>query len=486
MVRFLLALVSLCVAAPAFAQDDFGFDLDTVLVATFEADKKYRKDADRYAKLFEAALADQMVFTMADVPEFTDYDAATYVDSCPDGQYVACLLVVAARVGSEWAVGGQLTPLEGGAHQVKLAIVDVDDAQLILQFDVVFDGAQDDEIITGFQRVFQDVLGGRYTGTDIRQTEPEIPEDEIPVDIGPDEETKRSKRNEGKRRKLTRDDTDDYEATDAVTPWEQRGLNKTSWRRWKNSGKSLVEWKARARGRQGEILVGLTALTVGQGSWTQVYEGWYALDDPTLETIETSTMIDQARGIERTWDFSLGVGIMPWLDVQAFGGPRIAPYQLRVQRIIENQDTIIDDPIRRTVSSYIVGGRIGFQPLPTFPARPTLHLGAYYWRGVQHTRVVESPEELAVLDAPWMVIVQGGPGFEVDLGKYFYLWGRLYVDVPVAGRISEENAAAGPLLADRPRPDTTDDGVGIAGSFGVTVRLRIPTKGKKKTPGRRL
>ncbi len=486
MSRLSLPALLLCCASPALAQDSF--DLDTVLIATFGVDKQAdRPEGDRLSELFEQILLEQwMGFRMAEVPPFRDYDAATYVDACPEGQYVGCALVVGTRVQSEWVLGGQLRQLEPGVWQVTLHFIDVEEAQLELQFDVMFDGTNDLEVAAGVVPIFADVVAGRYQGTDIRGSEEEEEEEEEE----PDEDevlgstgdaVDRGSRTRGKRKRVTKADLEEYEASEGETPWNRAGLSKASWRRWRNSGTSLSAWRSKVRGRQGEILLGATILTLGHGPWAQVYEGWYGLDDPTLETVETYVSIEQERGLERSWDFSVGAGILPWLDLTAFGGPRIAPYYLRVQRVVENQDTILDDRQFKQVSSFLVGGRVGFAPFPALKIRPTLHVGAYYWQGTPQDRVVQQPEALEVLPASWMFLLQGGPGFEAELGKYVYLWGRMYVDIPVLGRVAQESISTGPLLVDRPSVDSRDDGLGIAGSVGLTVRLRIRPKSKSRT-----
>jgi hypothetical protein len=56
--------------------------------------------------------------------------------------------------------------------------------------------------------------------------------------------------------KLTQDDLDAYDARDDIPPWELVQLEKKEYRRFKNSGKNLLEWRRMKRGRQGHILLG--------------------------------------------------------------------------------------------------------------------------------------------------------------------------------------------------------------------------------------
>ena len=176
------ALCALALTTTAHAQDapadapaddgggmSFDFELNSVLVASFEAGQPFLEtEAERVRDLVEDALASAYVVVgMPDVPAFADYSADVYLRSCPDGQYIGCVFVVGGRAKTDWTIGGHIKAVEGG-YKVNLSFIDVAEAKLVLEFDVVLDGSNDAEFKEGVLRVMDALVNGQVQDLDLR------------------------------------------------------------------------------------------------------------------------------------------------------------------------------------------------------------------------------------------------------------------------------------------------------------------------------
>lgn len=486
------ALLLLLLAAPpaARAQDD-AFRVDSVLVASLDpADPALRADATALRDLLHATLSrERVTVPMADVAPFRGYSADIYLQACPPGQYVDCAFVIGQRAATDWVIAGELKAVEGGL-QVLVSFVDVRSASLLLQVPVQFEGPDDDDAAVAVARLLVGLLDGSLQAVDVRQLEGATPTeaavdpaalqaaaDELALLEEEEGTVDRGDRRQGRRARIPRSALDDYEGGELIPPWEGLALTPEQWRRWQNSGRTLADWRYRVRGRQGELLIGLSLVGVGWGPWTQIYEAWYAIDDFDLELSEQFVMQDLAPGLLRSWEGSLGVGVLPWLDVGVFGGPRVAPYRWRVQRLVENDDNPrLLEPQEQVVTTWHVGGRVTFAPMPTFTVRPTVGLGVVAWWGRSQARTVAVPDGLESLDATRMVLLQASPGVEVSVTRHLNLWARADVEVPVARRVDGPVIFGGAALPGRPSPDADDEGVSVGGAIGATVMVRVRPK----------
>jgi len=288
-----------------------------------------------------------------------------------------------------------------------------------------------------------------------------------------------------KRLQLTGKDLDEMMAREGGAPWVRWGWTRDAYRRFRNQGATRAAWERRLRGRQGEILIGGSVLGLASGPWVQRWEGWYARDPDTLDIAEQALVLDLDRGLERAWELQLGVGVLPWLEVYAFGGPSVLTWRWREVQVVPGDEDRRGTPelADKTVSTWKVGGRVGFAPFPVWPARPVLHAGVAYWQGTDSTTVVQPTITLDPLPPSWMVLVQLQPGAEIDLGRLAYAWVRADVAIPLAGRVAQEDATPGTLLDGRPRPDIADDGISVGALLGVTFRIHLRKEGRRRAAG---
>ncbi len=502
----LALLLGVLVPAAGRAQEDNGgmsFELNSILVASFLAEQPFLDpEAQRVRGLVEEALSERyLVVRMDEVPAFTDYEAEVYLRSCPDGQYIGCVFVVGGRAQTDWTIGGRVRAVEGG-YQVFLSFIDVEIAKLVLEFDVVLDGSNDEEFKAGVLEVVDALVADEVGTLDIRaEGEQARAEDEARDARDRDaqrfsadsvyEDPEAIERGDtgadavgdgGGHGKVGRDELDEMEARGGLTPWERAGLTKGQYRLYRNSGHKLIDFKKRLQGRRGELLFRLS-MQVGSGPWAQQHETWYVQDgaaDPTslrrADILGELSVQTQQRALSLGGQLELGIGITPWMELGVFGGLRQAPYGVRYQRQLDGVETDLSALEAVAAMSWQLGGRIGIIPFPAYPVRPTFHAGASFWAGSSLTAASEPPSYLAVpqvLRPNNLLMAHVQPGAEVSLGRWVVLWTRFDLDIPIVGR-NFQSVSRGSLSGLVGRPSTaTDTGFALGGSAGLLVRIRV-------------
>lgn len=485
----------------------FDLELNSVLVATFEVAQTFLEpEAERVRRLVEDALGEAYVVqTMADVPAFADYDAEVYLRSCPQGQYIGCVFVVGGRAKTDWTIGGSLVAVEGG-YKANLSFIDVEDARLVLEFDVVLDGSNDVEFQEGVQRIMSALVADEVRSLDLRgdpaaaraaerdaeerrrrerefaaKSLYEDPDDLERGEVGMDAyvEGRAPKSRSGGR--LTNRDLDAMEDAGGLTPWERAGLTRGQYRLYRNSGVKLRDFKDRLKGRKGQILI-RAAGQLGNGPFVQEHDSFLALRpgaDPNAfgpdDVLGELVALRQGSTLGAGGMLELGVGATPWLEIDAFVALRGAPYRSRFFVQVPNREQNLLDVDETSALTWNFGLRIGFAPGPAWRARPTLHLGASYWAGTRLSGVVEGVPDFytALQTRPNnMILAHIQPGFEVDLGRVVQIFGRVDLDLPLMGR-SAQFFQIGDADAVKPVPQRGGTpGLGLGGTVGLAFRIR--------------
>jgi hypothetical protein len=511
MKRLGAALLAWFVGGAAFAQEDVAgttFELNTVLVATFEAVQPFLEpEAERVRGLVESALAAQyVVVTMNDVPAFTDYSAEVYLRSCPEGQYIGCVFVIGGRAKTDWVVGGQVSAVEGG-YRVFMSFVDVSLAKLQTEIDVTLEGGDDAQFQAGLLKIMDALTTGQLQQLDVRgdpeaeaaaKAEAEAAERaakqftadsvyEDPEDLqrgasGSDAGLGAST----PTGRVTNDDLAAMSERGGLPPWEKAGLTRSQYKLYRNSGAKLDEFRDRLLGRKGQMLISLSA-QVGTGPWGQVHDSWYLLAaDADPGAIRSRDVLDQS-AVQKQFrapfslggQFEIGFGMASWAEISLFGGLRQAAYSYRFFREVEGTGGEPGDFVDQSAISLYGGLRVGFIPFPAYPVRPRLHVGGSFWYGSKLQKLVEVPSFLVAsqMRPNNMILLHINPGVEVSAGKWILVWTRFDLDVPVMGRnLQVFNIAEGDeRLSDRP-PTDTDKGFGLGASLGLTARIPIGPK----------
>lgn len=506
----ILSLWASFVLAPPAQADDL-FDINSVLVAAFEADQPFlATEAERVRLLVEEALgASYVVVTMPEVPAFTDYTADVYLRSCPKGQYIGCVFVVGGRAKTDWTVGGRVSAVEGG-FRVDLSFIDVGEAKLVLEFDVVLDGSNDAEFQEGVVKVVDALVRGEIKDLDVRR-DPEAEraakrEEEERVqaarrfaadsvyeelsdldrgELGEDAWARGGVRrggstsSSGRRDRVASDDLDDLDTRGGLSPWERVGLTKAQYKLYRNSKLKLRDFKDRMLGRKGELLI-RAGMTIGGGPYGQQHESFYVLAPDAGQNPRPGDVRDQA-SVQSQFNalgigggLEVGIGITSWFEVALFGQVRNAPYNSRVFRERVGVDASPRPLDERNVNSLQGGLRVGLFPMPAYPARPFLQVGASFWSGSQLQRNVEVPQYLVAAQfvPNNFIFAHVNPGVEINAGKRIFVWLRGDFDLPLAGR-EIQTFRRGDQSLTRTPPRESSTGLGVGGSFGVTVRLRL-------------
>lgn len=528
----LLITGALAVAQPAAAQDDasadpgaaggMSFDLNSVLVATFEASQPFLEtEAERVRHLVEETLAEgYVVVKMDEVPPFTDYSADIYLRSCPQGQYIGCVFVVGGRAQTDWTIGGRVTAVEGG-YQVFMSFIKVGEAKLKLEFDVVLDGSNDVEFQEGVVKTMDALVNDTVTDLDLRDdpeaqraqaaeaakreqmsrdfsTGNEFQQDDQRGDVGLDayvtEDGRDRARDEDLEEEADRDaptresghvtsaELQAMQERGGMTPWERAGLTKGQYRLYRNSNTKLRDFKAKLQGRKGEILIGV-GMNVSSGSWGQYHETFFVqAADANPQNVKPNDIVAQVatiytqKALALGGQFDLGVGLLPWLELRLFAGLHAAPFQYRFYKEIEGVEAQLKEPDGRSVSTMQVGLKINFVPMPAYPARPTFGLGVSYWQGTSLNKLVQVPDYLAASQFKPLaaLYVDAQPGLEVSAGKFVAIYARADIDIPVFGFGRTVTVATKDTSALSRLPDpATAAGIGIGGSLGLTLRIRV-------------
>ena len=505
------------------------FDLNSVLVATFEASQPFLDtEAERVRHLVEDALAQgYVVVKMDEVPPFTDYSADIYLRSCPQGQYIGCVFVVGGRAQTDWTIGGKVTAVEGG-YQVFLSFIRVGEAKLKLEFDVVLDGSNDAEFQEGVIKTMDALVNDNVKDLDLRDDPEaaraqaaeaakreqmsrdfssgnEFQQDDQRGDVGVDayvdgERDRGAARDRSSEEDLEEDsspapresghvtsrDLSDMQERGGMTPWERAGLTKGQYRLYRNSNIKLRDFKAKLQGRKGEILIGV-GMNVSSGSWGQYHETFFVQDGAAnTQNVKPSDIVAQVgtlytkKALALGGVFDVGVGLAPWLELRVFAGLHSAPFQYRFDKQTLAGDTVVagdlKDPDSRSVTTMHVGLKLNFVPMPAYPARPTFALGVSYWQGTALSKLVQVPTYLAASQFKPLatLYVDAQPGVEVSAGKFVAIYARADIDIPVFdfGRtitVASKNTDA---LTRFPDPATAPS-FGIGGSLGLTMRIRV-------------
>ena len=469
-------------------------ELDTVLVGTFAHGLDIApEEAEALRQGFLRTLGDDhILIDMDTVPGFRDVPSTLYLQACPPGRLPGCLAVVAQRVDVDWAMSVEVTrdPDDGG-FLGEVVYVRVADGELHHRLQVDLSDAPA-AAFTAMAEALDLVIAETFRPFDISRlqaadldaaararqaalarseeddealrsleaAEGELVRGEIRADVA----------------RVTAFQIRQLAAREGDPPWKRLHLTPYQYRRQKNTRIPMADFQRRARGRQAHLLVG-TGVGGGVGPFGQAWEGWYLLDRADLSVVDRATTLETVRSdADAVWTVELGAGVLPWLSLHVEGGTRASNWTQRLQRVVEGEDLTLEPTIGQVLGTWHLGGRVDLAPLPTFPARPTLGLGAVAWWGTRPEKILtaEPPKGLANLEPVRQVLVRMSPGFEVDVGRHLALWGRADVEIPVAGITVQRDAQpTGPLGDVFPEPGAVGDGVGIAGRAGITAKIPL-------------
>ena len=464
--------------------------MDPVFVSRFETVGGIPKsEGQRLRGVLEQTLVRRfIVVDRADIPDYEEYSAEVYLDSCPPGQNLGCAHVIGERAGAEWVVTGQVSPGEAGP-KVTVTYLAVKDARVVFTFSAEVDPENEQVFANGVGDVLDKIVGGAAAEEDLRG-KIVAPEDLARMERSRQEEIAASlaeldgelavmdrsfSGRDIEPPKLTRDDLEKLRDREDVSPWERFGMKEREYLHFRNSGKSIQEWRRKKNGRFGQVLMSL-GFGGGKLPFGHEYDARWALDSTTLEVIERDVYqeVNTVGGL--FGEVEVGYGVTPYLQVTGGFNWRSGPYSYLFHSETEDESlVVVNDPSVVNVSTWQVGGRLLFAPFPVWPARPVVIAGVGYWKGASVTDVLGEgnlPASIATLEpfpAPSFVIVEAGLGAEADVAKFLSLYVHGVWEQPLGERLWTVHTGA-ETLSKRGTPDHSDAG-GLQVSAGVRVRI---------------
>jgi hypothetical protein len=456
-----------------------------VLVSGFDA---RTREAAALAALVENFLAQELardrglsVLRVEDTPAFTDYSARTYMKGCPEGESAGCTLVIAQRGEARWAVTGSVSADAEGS-QVTVDILDVTGSRVVLSFQTELQSGSDETFAAGVARVLVAAIGGEFAERDIRARDAE--EEPVLDDAAVARQLEDLSRELGDMTAVvvrndrlveppayTLEDLARDVREEGGSPWERLGMDAEEYLRFKNSGLPLVEWRALALGRAGEVLV-RPFLGYRTGPWSGSYFGRYAYDVSGGSLVVVDALAYQAVQSSGGGVFgaSVGYGVLPWLDVGVVMGGATGSYSTDIDQQTVGQPDGIVEPDVRLESSLFFGPRAVAAFLPTRSLRPVAGAGLLFSLGPTVRDHVELPPELPSWPAPVLASVELIVGGEARLGEWLDLYAHVPIDVGVAGTYTRSfRETTTQVLSDVAPP--TASRVGIGAEIGLQLRL---------------
>ncbi len=426
-----------------------------------------------------------------EVPDLMDGKASVYLASCPAGDMVGCTQVVAARGGAVWAVTGRV--LEGeGSPRVEVTLLDVDTAREVVTFGIDVPSELDASRIDGIVRVLAGAVAGEFNAKDVRDRSPDDPADAVvPIDkemvalqlaqLSGDLAaiSVESGNRKVKAPLLTAEDVADRARDEGGAPWERLGMTAGTYLQYKNSGLTLAEWRKRAQGHAGQVLL-RPYLGVMSGPYGGAYYGRFAYKNVGSALVVVDALSEQAvqAGTGGTVGGSVGYGLTPWLDVGAAAGLVSGSFTVDIDQSTVGQPDAASPVDRRTGASWYAGPRVTASFLPTRGFHPVVGTGVSFVGAQGVSSVIEVPPQIVGFDGPLLVQAELLAGFEARMGERVDFYVHLPVHVHVAGdlRASERTGNEAVLTAYQP-----DVAGAIGGGLQAGLQFRLGGKAVRAT-----
>lgn len=455
-------------------------------------------EAKKLATLIESFIADKLaetdgirVLRVEDTPKFTDYDARIYIDSCPPMQIVGCSLIVAERGEAPWAVTGSVQAL-ASSSKVEISIIDVEDSRVVVSFASELGSGDDEAFAEGVAKVLVAAIKGEVgQEADIREDAegPKRSKEEnaavaaeleaLEREIG-DVTTSLSRDDEEiVRPTYTAEDISRQMETDATKPWETVGMGPAEYLAYKNSGMQLVEWRKRALGRKGQLLLRVGGGVV-YGPVNSAWYGRYQLDPTTLAVVDAYAAQAPQSATGAIFGGGIAYGILPILELAVQGG--IVPATIGATSGHEKAGETPEIDPEQTDDAWVpwASARVVIAPFPTLPARPVFAVGGiwmsgasiyeheYDYSGIPSGELDTDKSAFAKPNLLGAEIMVGG---EVRVGERIDLFLHVPVDLWLTGTdLVELRSGTGAGMTDLDPPEAAGI-VGAGAQFGLQVRL---------------
>lgn len=359
-----------------------------VLVSQFQA----RNDAaTAIASLLEGYLAQELddvdrveVRRIDDMPDFNEGSSRLYLESCPPGEIAGCTYVVGQRGGVDWAVTGTVKSVAAGS-KVTVEILDVGSGTVVTSFTAELQNGKDEEFAAGVAKVLAAAVSGQFAERDIREgdEEPdarELSKDEVArqlaelsEELGDVSASISEPNRKIEKPEYTLDDLSE-DAEGETKPWDRLKMSPSEYLRYKNSGIPLMEWRERAMGRHGQLLLRAN-LGLINGPYSSSYYGRYGYADGTTDIVDGYGALWSVSSTGVGVGLGAAYGINPWLDVGVDVGWGSGNYHLDL--VQDGGESGLDNvnPYDFNQGNLMITPRATGVFMPTSRVRPLASLG---------------------------------------------------------------------------------------------------------------
>lgn len=456
---------------------------DTVLVSGWQA---RNAEASAFAGLIEQYVARALgrvdgvrVLRLEDTPDFPDYPARIFMDGCPPGDAVGCTQVLAERGEAAYAVTGTVQQLAAGTR-VEVDVIDVTGARVAVTFTAEVTASEDQVFAEGVAKVVLAVIQGEAgREVDIRER---AEEDVTPLDrdavaaslaelgkeLGEAEVSVSSRDEAVPRSTYSAADVAREEEMEGSKEWERLGMSSVQWLHYKNSGLTLVEWRRRAAGRAGQLVLH-GAGWFGDGPYEGQYYGRYAVGT-SLEIVDSYAWQTNGSGRAAGGLLGVGWGLTPWLELGLEAGIATGHFTVDVSQQQAGMPADNADVFRFPAASYVVGPRAWVAPMPASAVRPVLGAGVDLIGQHASTEFLELGPSFHTFESRNVAAATFVAGGEARLSSRLDAFLHVPVQLLLAGTEAQTTRTGTVTVVDAPEPPAMSP-VGFQLQLGVNVRL---------------
>lgn len=468
-------------AALAQAADDAPV---RVLVSEFQA---RNTEAKALASLIENFIASQLsqnteiqVLRAENLPPFQDYPSRTYLDGCPPGDIVGCTYVAAERGDVEWAVTGTTRVLPGKST-VTVEILDIQSGRVVVSFESELTSGEDEKFAEAVAQMLSSAIGGSMKEQDIRNNGEDdgdmrhMSDDAIAAqlsslsqELGDLSSVVSQPNSVIQRPDYTMDDLADQMNGEGMKPWERLKMSPGEYLRFKNSGRSLEDWRQLAAGRQYQLLIRPSG-GFGSVPASSTYYGRYAFDTGQVVDVYTANAVQNDFGGRAA--LGLAFGVLPYLDVGLDVGLATGHLTRDYQQQTVGSTSLPADILAFQSKSFFFGPRVTAAFLPVSPVRPLLSGALLIWHGDKVDNHEGPPSDLALFPAPNLVIAEVMVGGEARITHNLDFFIHVPIDLTVGGQtFVEKHEGSADVLNDVVPPEA-GGATNASVQFGFQIRL---------------
>jgi len=541
----LLAVVSLALALPAPAvADEDDLDLDEedsgAVFEEWSADELFQRvlivplagetaESVATGELLEGYIATELegspqfeTFLLDEVDDVEDVAARLYYEGCPPGQELGCQFVIGESADVDRVVSGRVTVQSEDRYRVVVTILGIDSADV--EFTYALDLAAGEELLLprsvelALDRLRREELmeplrdaqarseRRRDAVAQARTAEEKQLVGRMELDVDEDailraEEERRARA----RARVTTQDLEEQKGIEGVTPeWEEMGLTERQFLSYRNSGLKVDDWAKKWSGHRLMLLVS-GHVGFAAGATGLRYYGGYLLNDNLSAVIDSYAWQRSHGGTSPNIGFSLGMGILRNLNVEAsiYYSRSVVSAQLQTGSAVPCEDgegcMWKPAPDNRPAEPWTqqpldtVGGdvMVRYSILVMPIVRPTVGLGALWqvYPSLYNDPNIPDAEE----DPPPAIqgrfqtfrrLVDVGPQIEVGVALDFNRNIGLFARMPVAFLVSpsrvQESPTPATVLTDAPEPGNAPFGlfrvvIGVQGRIGgLPIKVKEP------------